>query len=522
MDNENNEKMATKEQMKSINEYMKHFSIDLKRSLDDLNLEARVQSSKGLYEPRISEKYLNEIVFNPKSSSSDEIEKWLLQPQYYSKNIRALSQYLENAVGQYGRAIYELNVEKSFKYMLVPGDSDNSKLINQDKYKNSYNSACDVCRKLNIHYQFPKIDLNVMEKGVGFYLIDEKKESITLLELPTDYCFIVAPWTYGWIFSIDLTFFDKFLGLSKLLPELSNAYDELIRQRRLKKTADELKPYRYYTPSVEKSFCFTFNPNRADKIPPLAGSLGRAIDTLSYRELLKKKSILDSWKIIAMKIPLNKDTNEMIITSEQAAKFLAMTQSQLPDNVSAFVTPFDSTEVSTNQVSTLDSLVNLGNNSIYSSLGVSPNAFGMDNKNQGAILLSLKTNFFFASTHMYSQFANLVNWLIYLKTKTYKWQVNFFGMKLNHKEEVSTAVDVVTRTNFPVEYLMANIGLEPFQINSFINWSNKMDLKSKMKPLASMNTQSNKGDENGNAGRPMRNDSDLTDAGEKSREYKVQ
>lgn len=510
-------KIATNEQMNTIQDFLGKYSIDLKRDLDKLDLLTRVSSSKGQYNPILSEQYLNDILFNPKAASSEQINQWLMNPQGNNKNIRALSQYLESAVGQYGRAIWELNVEKSWKYMLIPSDVNNAEYIDKADYKHSFELAANVCRKLNIKSQFAKVDLTVMEKGAAFYLIDEKSDSISLLELPTEYCYITAPWTYGWMFAVDLTFFDRMVTMPNILPELTAAYKVLVDKRKEGFSGDDLAPWQYYNLPVEKSFCFTFNPNRADKLPPLTGSMTAALDVISYRELLRKKSLLDLWKLIALKIPVDKDTKRPILTYEEAAQYIDMIQSQTPENIVSFVSPFDATEISSSQVSTLDSLVGLGNNNIYSSMGVSPNAFGLDNKNAGAIRLSLEINFYYGSTHMYAQFANLVNWLIYLKTRKYKWQVSFFGMKLKHDDEIKTATQLTTTANFPIEYLMANVGLEPFQVESFINWSNQMDLKSKMKPLQSMNTQS--GSASG-SGRPEGSESNLGDAGEKSREYK--
>ena len=510
-------KRATQEQMDTINDFIGKYSIDLRRDLDKLDLLTRVSSSKGQYNPILSEQYLNDILFNPKAASSDDISRWLMSPQANNNNIRALSQYLESAVGQYGRAIWELNVEKSWKYMLMPCDVSNEKYIDSEEYQKSYEVAADICRKLNIKSQFAKIDLSVMEKGVAFYLIEEKKDNIYLLELPTEYCYITAPYNYGWMFAIDLTFFDRMVTMPNILPEITNAYKVMVEKRKAGFEGDKLAPWQYYNVPVEKSFCFTFNPNRADKLPPLTGAMSAALDVISYRDLLKKKSLLDLWKVISLKIPLDKDGKRPILSYQEAADYIAMIQSQLPENIVSYVSPFDSEEVSTNQVSTLDSLVSLGNNNVYSSIGVSPNAFGLDNKNAGAIRLSLEINFYYASTHMYAQFANLVNWLIYLKTKKYKWQVEFFGMKLKHNEEIKNALSLTTGANFPIEYLMANVGIEPFQVESFVNWSNKRDLKSKMKPLQSMNTMSS---DSGEAGRPQSDAGSLSDDGEKSREYK--
>ncbi|MCI7634029.1 MAG: hypothetical protein MSS80_08405 [Mollicutes bacterium] len=513
-----NVKMATPEQISTLQNFVKTYSADLSRQLRQLDLITQISSNKGRYSPILSEQYVNDVNFNPQKADSNAISKWLMSPQRYDMNIRHLSQYLENAVGQYGRAIWFLNTEKSFNYLLTPADADNSEAINTDAYVNSYNMALNTLRKMNIKYQFPKMDLQVMEDGVGFYFIQETEDTITFLQLPTDYCYITAPWTYGWLFAIDLTFFDRLVGMPDILPELTEAYKVFVEKRKEGYTGAKLAPFQYFNLPPEKSFCLTFNPNRADKIPPLTGAMGASLDVLSYRDLLKKKSVLDLWKLIAMKIPIDKQTNKMQIPYDEAAELIAMIKEQMPENIVAFATPFDAQEVAANQVNTMDKLVDLGDNNVFSALGMGAAMFGKDNKNAGQLKISSQVSFDYASTHMYSQFANLANWIIAQKTKTYKWKVSFFGNKLDKDKEIDNAIKLVTSSNYPVEYLMAHTGFEPFEMKSFINWANKMDLKSKMKPLQSMNTMSNKpGDE---GGRPQKDVGDMQESGEKSREYK--
>lgn len=511
-------KMATPLQVETLKNFVKTYSADLAKQLRQLDLLTQISSNRGSYNPILSEQYLNDINFNPKTASSHEITKWLMSPQMYDANIRHLSQYLENAVGQYGRAIWFLNTEKSFNYLLTPADANNKDYISTKEYMNSYNTALSTLRKMNIKYQFPKMDLQVMEDGVGFYFIQETDDAITFLQLPTDYCYITAPWTYGWLFAIDLTFFDRLVGMPELMPELTEAYRVFVDKRKAGYTGEQLAPFQYFNLPPEKSFCFTFNPNRADKIPPLTGAMGASLDVLSYRDLLKKKSVLDLWKLIAMKIPMDKNTNKMQISYDEAAELISMIKEQMPENIVAFATPFEAQEVAANQVNTMDKLVDLGDNNVFSALGMGAAMFGKDNKNAGQLKISSQIAFDFSATHMYTQFANLANWIIMQKTKTFKWKVAFFGNKLDKDKEIDTALKLVTGSNYPVEFLMANTGFEPFEVESFINWTNKLDLKSKMKPLQSMNTMSNKPGSEG--GRPEKDVGDMQDSGEKSREYK--
>lgn len=516
--NSKKQKMATPEQLQTIDDFVKVYSADLSKQLRQLDLITQISSNRGTYNPILSEQYINDINFNPSKASSNEISKWLMSPQEYDMNIRHLSQYLENAVGQYGRAIWFLNTEKSFNYLLKPADTNIKDILDTKEYINSYNTCLNTLRKMNIKYQFPKMDLQVMEDGVGFYLIQETDDTITFLQLPTDYCYITAPWTYGWLFAIDLTFFDRMIGLPNILPELTNAYKLFVKKREEGFTGKELAPFQYFNMPPEKSFCITFNPNRADKIPPLTGAMGASLDVLSYRDLLKKKSVLDLWKLIAMKIPIDKNTNKMQIDYNVAAELIAMMKQQMPENIVAFATPFDAQEVAANQVNTMDKLVDLGDNNVFSALGMGSAMFGKDNKNAGQLKISTQISFDYGSTHMYSQFANLVNWILAQKTRTYKWKVSFFGNKLDKDKEMDNAIKLTTTTNMPVEYLMANMGFEPFEVEGFVSLANKLDIKSKMKPLQSMNTMSNKPVNEG--GRPQKEVSDMQDSGEKSREYK--
>lgn len=511
-------KPATPEQLETINDFVVRYSSELSKQLRQLDLVTQVSSNKGMYNPLLSEEYVNQINFNPTTATSNQIQKWLMSPQYNDMNIRHLSQYLENAVGQYGRAIWFLNTEKSFNYILKPADTNVKDLIDSKEYINSYNTCLNTLRKMNIKYQFPKMDLQVMEDGVGFYLIKETEDTITFLQLPTDYCYITAPWTFGWLFAIDLTFFDRMIGFPEVLPELTEAYKLFVQKRLEGFTGEDLAPFQYYNLPPEKSFCLTFNPNRADKIPPLTGAMGASLDVLSYRDLLKKKSVLDLWKLISMKIPIDKTTGKMQIDYNVATELIAMIKQQMPENIVAFATPFDAQEVAANQVNTMDKLVDLGDNNVFSALGMGAAMFGKDNKNAGQLKISAQVSFDYASTHMYSQFANLVNWILAQKTRTYKWKVSFFGNKLDKDKEIDNALKLTTTTNFPVEFLMANVGFEPFEVDGFVRLADKLDLKSKLKPLQSMNTMSNKTGSEG--GRPQKDVGDMQESGEKSREYK--
>jgi len=520
---------ATPEQMgkiesmlgQSLDDFAKNFSDDKKRKIFASSLAKQLKtqehlstlsSGTGRYQPIFSEQAFQDININPTAATSSEIETWLLSPQFYDQNLRHLSQYLSYSVGQYQRSIYHLNTIKSFNYTLLPSDGCIEDDINTDEYLHAYNICLRTLQKMNIKYQMPKVDLQTMIDGVSFFWVDETSDTISLLPLPTDYCYITSPWTYGFLFAIDLVFFDKYISVPQQIPELYKAYETFCKMRTDLYKGEDLAPYQYFQVPPGNGWVFTFNPSMPDKLPPLTPSMAPALDTISYRELLKNKMALDLFKVIAMKIPLDKDNKQMAIDYPLAEQITQVIQSLLPDNIKAYSSPFESESITTDQSSRFDQIVDISNNTYYASAGMSAGLFGNSETKQGtALQLSANIDFNFASANMYPQYSNFINFQLTQKTKKYKFQTRFFGNKLNEIKETEMYASLVATTNSHLLEFFASTGREPFQVKSTLLLEDKLGLRDFMKPIVSaFNSKAN--------GRPEKNDSDLSDGGEITRD----
>lgn len=502
--NINKEKPATKEQIniiettigEPIQDFLKTFTDEGKKRIFAENLAKQLKrtelltmlsSSNGKYQPIYSEQIFQSLNINPVAASSLDIERWLLAPHYFDKELRHLGQYLSYAVGQYQRSIYHLNTIKSFKYKLLPC---NSEIDDADEYMKSYQKCLDTLQKLNIRYQLSKADFQTMQDGLAAYWIEEKSDSITLIPLPSDYIYITAPWTYGYLFTIDLVFFDKFVTMPQQIPELTTAYNKFVEMRKKlaeKGNNDDLVPFQYYNVPPDKGWLFTFNPTMPDKIPPMTPAMASSLDILSYKELLKNKVALDLYKIIPMKIPTNKENNQMIITYTQAEDIIQVIQSLLPDNIRVFASPFDSENVvNTDQSGRFDEIINISNDTFYASAGLSKSLFGSKEIKMGAaIKISSDVDFNFASYHPYRQYENFVNFQLGLKNKKYKFMIQMFGNSLNDKEERELALKEMTLGNSGILDYFSAKGYEPFQVKSMLSLEDKLGLRDLMQPLES-------------------------------------
>ena len=504
----------------SSEEYRENFAKSLTKSLRALSKISQIDTHNGSYQAILSQNMFQDINIDPKVASSSELEKWLMQPSRYDANLRSLSQYLNYAVGQYNSLLWVANTSKAFNYVLLPNEYDISDKVKTNEYKESYQRACDVLRKLNIKSQLSKVDLQVLFDGVAFYYINNTTEEITLYQLPSEYCYIIAPWAFGYRFAFDLTYFNDYVSIGGIaFPELKAAYEKLVKARESGIKGEELASIQYYVFEPDKGWCFTFDPIHPDKVPPFASSMLSALDILSYRQLIKDRAVFELYKVLALKIPLQKDSQKMALTYDEAAAIRNVIQAQLPENITCYASPFDSEAIDTNQIDNLDDLVNLGTNNFANSSGLNESLLGGGDMKQ-ATALQFCYNVFFQkiSKNAYRQYENFINWLL-RKECGNRFQVQMFGSTARPQDDINMYSNIVKSNNCGVQFLFASMGLEPFNTLSMLQLDEELGYKDLMIPIQSMFQASGSSGSGEKPGRPKKNESDLTESGTKSRDY---
>lgn len=514
--------MATDEQIETIQKFCSFMRSDpgasmvaqrITTSMKDLEHVADYLSGNGMYDPIFSQTLAQAIGFTSGPADSEDLQEWLKHPEIYSDNLRFLSQYLENAALQYGRAASLLSDIKSYHYDLRCGATDLGDKVNSEEFKKSYNRALRTLRRLNIPYQIRKVDKKVALEGVAFVWFNRTVDTIDLLELPSDFCYITAPWTYGYLFALDLTYFDRFAFQQTQVPELWKAYEVFCRKRQeLAKSSDsreKLIPYQYYPVSPFDGWCCVFDVTRPLKVPPMIGAASSAIDSIGYRDLIKQKAVIDLWKILSYKIPVNNTTNKMDITYKEASSFIDTMRDVFPENYIVAATPFDlQTPVSSDQTSVMEGLENISNKTFYDYSGV-PNAlFNSDLKSAAALKLATNTIFSYASSGVYASMQNLVNWILRVECGSrYDWHIVFHGNKLYEDEERASALNLLTKANAPASYVLSYFGYEPFDLQNAFILENMTGIKDMMRPIQMASTMSNS-----EGGRPTMEASNRTDS----------
>lgn len=480
--NNSQKSITSQEFSESIHAYAQ----SLKRSVEQAQMLATLSAHNGSSQPYLEERFLQDMNFNPAEATSDDIEAWLLAPQYNDRKLRALSQYLEYAVGQYNRFVHYFADILSFNCMLLPGNSTQISNSSQKSYQNSYRVASDVIAKAKPKQRFRSMALATMQDGVSIWHIEKTENDINFLQLPTDWCIITSKWAYGWTASLDLAYFDRMAYIPNIIPNLYNQYKLFNQKRKEGLDGKALAPYQYLALDPNETFVLTFDPNKALKIPPLSNTFGSALDILSYRQLLKDKSALELWKVLWGKIPQKKNTDEMIMPYEEAADIVEVIQSTLPSNMTMFASPFDIDDVSTAQASNLDNIVSLSNDTFYAGAGTTGTFFGDDDtKSAKAITINARKDYLYVAKALYPQFELMMDWQISNATKTYSWVTKFSGNDLERDEEINTALKLTTSANFPIQHLASAAGYLPHELEGLTLLENAFGLKSAMQPLTS-------------------------------------
>ena len=500
-------KNATPEQLESIQQFCDfmrsdrgsmYFANKISTNIKDLEAVAYSLSEKGIYNPIFSESLMQNLAFTSGSATSDNLQDWLQHPEQNAENLRLLSHYLENANLQYGRAASLLSDIKSYHYDLRCATPNLAEKAKSSEFRASYNKVLSFLRKLNIPYQIRRIDNKACKDGVAFVWFNRTRDTFDMIDLPTEFCHITAPWTFGYLFSVDLTYFDRFAFQQTQVPELWAAYEAFCRKREElvsshKYSRAAIAPYQYMPVSPYDGWCFLFDVNRPIKVPPMVGAAGVALDAIGYRDLIKQKAVVDLWRVLAFKIPTDSTTGKMQITYKEASSIIDSIRSVLPENFVAFASPFDTeAPINADQTSVMEGLENISNKSFYDYSGI-PNAlFNSDQKSAAALKLATGALFAYASNGMYASAQNLVNWLIRIECGTqFDWIVKFHGNKLYEDEEQDRVLKMLSGANAPISYVMSHYGFEPFEIeNEYVIENFLTNIKDKMKPLQLGSTMS--------------------------------
>ena len=457
--------------------------------------------------------------------SKDSLRTYLKNPASESnqKNLRKLSEYLYTVSYIYRRLI--LNKANQFdakSFIAYPKLNDNGE-VEDSSYQN-YIKVNNCVQNMRLETQIRKCLVKAWLDDVvyGFCYGDPESNGEFMIHiLDPDYCKISSQSYYsGKInFAFDFSFFN---GSNSFYLDV---YDPIFKKMYNKYSSDSSLRWQELPP--EKTFCIKINDDNLNyPIPPLSGLFNSLIDLVDLSQIQAVKDELSAYKLIWAKIPTiqgSKEVDDFAIDLELANQFYEKLVGIIPDGIAIGLSPMELDSIDFEKDAANDT--NIVNKALANLL--ESNGDIVLNSNR----ITNSTSFKFAmmaesmtAMSVVSQFNTWINFYIKNNLSVEDVIVEFSDISKYFKEDKIEQLLKLAQYGLPVKTQMASLlGINPAKCRSLEYLEDKLGL-SKTKwiaPLVSSNVQSSlteNGD--GSDGAPVKDDGELTDEGEKTRDRK--
>lgn len=497
--------MDTDKQNKLIDdeEYKKRvaFANELKKALQLFNPESPPNKTTSTYSRSSLRTYLQ----NPSTDSNN-------------KNLRKLSDYLYTISHVYRRMInykaHQIDCKTWTAYPVVGMVEEND----EESILSEYERVVNIVTNMHMETQIYKLMLSFWKHGVVYgytYGDPEKEGSFYIHLLDPDYCKIsCASYDHGVLgFLFDMSYFntnaDQLEYYDKEFTTLYNQYQ-----------SDKIK---WKQLPIERVVCFKADPdNLLYAIPPLSGLMEQIISLTDLQAAQDEIDSLQNYKMIWGKIDTisgTKSPDDFSVDLDLAIAFMKKLATALPENVAYGVSPLelDTIEFKDNDASDSNVLSKAYMNVIESNGSIVMNSNKITNSTAFKLAMKVECedamapitqlnawiNFYlkynFGVENIYVEFSDISPYFMDDEIEKY---TKLAGLGLPIKTELASMVNANPQKSFGMDFLerqLLKIGTE--------RWTN---------PLVSSAVQS--GNPSDTGGAPEKEDGDLSDEGEASRD----
>lgn len=301
--------------------------------------------------------------------SKCDIVKFIAHPAQYEKELRHAIRYVYNASPHFRRLIKYFVGLNDLAYVVSPYRIDPkkaSKRIVSINYRNTLNQLSIM----SIKTQFPRILSVCLLEDVFYGTMWISEDTITIQQLPADFCAISSIEGNVCNVSFDFSYFDTRKGrLVNYPPEFARKYDEYRADKRHN---------RWIELDCPTSFAIKCNTDCLEyPIPPFAGILPEIFDIDSYKKLKMDGTELDNYAMMAMFIPYKDGV--WGLDYQKAYEIWKNLDDVLPEQIGSVLTPMELQKFSFEKSGTSEAdTVAEAEKSLFTAAGVSSLLFNND------------------------------------------------------------------------------------------------------------------------------------------------
>lgn len=389
--------------------------------------------------------------------SKDDIQTYLSNPYTYEQQLRKAVTYIYGASSHFRRLIQYFVGLSDLAYVVEPYKIDPKK-ANTKTVNNNYRKVLNLLSSMNIKTQFPKVLTVCLREDVFYGTLWVTNDSVTIQQLPSDYCSISTIEGNVPNVTFDFSYFDSNSALLEYYPaEFQTKYRQYQASRMT----------RWIELDSPTSFAIKCNSDILDyALPPFAGLLRELYDIEDYKQMKETKTALENYAMLTMKLPMEKD-GAWGIDLPKAKEFWRNLDSVLPDEVGSVLSPMDIDKISFEKSNTGDTdTVSEAEQHMFSAAGVSSLLFNNEKASSNALLLSIKADQ--AITYgIVKNIQDAINRFLQAQSYGKNFKVNFLNISQYNAKEAGDAYLKAASYGMPtISYYCASQGLGQAELDS--------------------------------------------------------
>jgi len=446
--------------------------------------------------------------------TKDNIAEYLKNPYTYQQQLRRAVTYIYGASPHFRRLIQYFTGLSDLAYVVSPYRID-PKTANVKSVGRNYRKVLNTMSAMSVKTQFPKILTVCLREDTFYGTMWVTSDSITIQQLPADYCAVSTIEGNVLNVTFDFSYFDGHGQYLEYYPaEFQSKYRVYQSNRRM----------RWQELDAPTSFAIKCNNDILDyPLPPFAGILREVYDLEDYKQLKLTKTTLENYAMLVMTLGLDEEGNWQI-DLDKAKEFWRNLDSVLPDEIGSVLTPMPINKISFERSHTGDTdTIAEAEQNLFSAAGVSSLLFNNDKASANALILSIKADQ--AITFgIVKSIEDAVNRYIQSQSYGKNFKVTFLDCSPFNRKELGDMYLKACQYGVPmVSYYCASQGLSQSEMDCMNFLENEvLEIKKTFIPLQSSSTQSSTSTDGNGAtdegGAPPKAIDELSESGEQNRE----
>lgn len=446
-----------------------------------------------------------------------DIAMWLANPYRFERQLREAVRYIYQVSSHFRRIIQYFVGLSDIDYLIEPYGID-PKNASANIVNLNYRRTLKILEGMNLKTQLKKILTVVLREDVFYGYLWELGDTLTILQLPSDYCAISE--IEGNVFNVTFNF-SYFTNREDLLETYPEEFR--IKYEEYKRSGRSIRN-RWITLDSPKAFAIKCNTDIIEyAIPPFAGVLREVFDIEEFKDLKLERAALENYALVSMTIPLDAEGN-WGIDLDKAEAFWKNLDAVLPEEIGSVLTPMPINKISFERSNTGDTqTVTEAEESLFTASGVSSLLFNNAKASSNALLLSIKAD----QAITYGIILSITDAINrYLATRPYAhfFRLNILDISPFNREEMLGTYLKACQFGIPmVSYYCVASGLDQMAMDSMSYLETTvLNLQKRFKPLMSStqmgsdNTSASSIDSptDGEAGRPTLGVGEVSDSRE--------